>query len=172
MALDSEDVIRALDGLRDKKLAWEATSASTRVPKYKHRIDETLGLSGVQSAILCELLVRGPQTAGELRTRASRLLDVGSRDDVSALLSSLSEREDGPLVVLLPREPGKRESRYAHLLCGTPDMEAPAPPPEPARVAVHETDTRVQRIEGRVEKLETAFEDLRQRLDSFMHQFE
>lgn len=172
MALDSADVIRALDGLRDRKLAWEATSASTRVPKYKHRIDETLNLSKTQSAILCELLVRGPQTIGGLRTHSSRLLDIGPLDDVSALVTSLAEMEPGPLVVLLPREPGKREPRYAHLLCGTPDLDTPEPPPEPARVAVREADTRLQQLEERVEQMETAFEQLQQRLDSFMRQFE
>ena len=173
MAMDNADVIRALDGLRDKKLAWEATSASTRVPKYQHRFTERFSTSEARTALLCELLLRGPQTVGELRTHASRLAPLGSLEDVSSQLVALASLDEGPMVLLLPREPGKREPRYTHLLCGQPDVqELAAAPPEPARVTVRETDARLDHIEDKIGKLEASFQELQGRFDGFIRQFE
>lgn len=174
MSLDSTEVVRALDGLRDKKLAWEGTSSASRVPKYRHRFDERFGTTEEETVLLCELLLRGPQTPGELRTHASRLTAC-TVESVTAALDRLGDREDFPFVVLLPREPGKRERRYAHRLCGDPVPAtadaAPASAPEPARVAVREADDRIASLDGRLETVEAAVAALRERLDAFIDEF-
>lgn len=123
--LDEGAVQQLLDGLNRKYLVSEASGYGSRVTKYRHRFCNTeygtLKFSPQELGIICELLLRGPQTPGELRSRASRLCPLKDVADVEAVLDSLSRREDGPYVARLPREPGKRESRYAHLFSGEVD---------------------------------------------------
>ena len=125
--LDEATVQQTLDGLIKKHLVSEKTGFGSRVTKYQHRFCNTafgaLTLSAQELAIIAELLLRGPQTPGELRTRAGRLGKFNDVHEVDAALRSLIEREDGPFVVQLPREAGRRESRYAHLLSG--EVQAP-----------------------------------------------
>lgn len=108
-----------LDGLNKKYLVSEETGYGSRVAKYRHRFCNTeygtLKFTPQELGILCELLLRGPQTPGELRSRASRLCPLKDVSEVETALIALAQREDGPFVVRLPRESGKRESRYAHL---------------------------------------------------------
>lgn len=123
MNLDEDDVRQALHGLEAKQLAGRARSADGRVTKYEHWLGEAFNFSRAETALICVLLLRGPQTPGELRGRTERLHEFVEIGDVAAGLQKLMEREP-PLVALLPRQPGARESRYAHLLCGPADIAA------------------------------------------------
>lgn len=122
LELDETSVQHTVDQLIRKYLVSEQTGYGSRVTKYQHRFCNTeygaLKFSPQELGILCELLLRGPQTPGELRSRASRLCPLKDVTEVDAALNALSAREDGPFVVRLPREAGKRESRYAHLFSG------------------------------------------------------
>ncbi|MEP1447489.1 MAG: DUF480 domain-containing protein [Paraglaciecola sp.] len=122
MNLSESDVQNVLDELREKKLILEHTGTGSRVVKYKHRFCNTefsdLKFSRQQLAIICVLLLRGPQTPGELRTRSNRLADFENVDEVETTLNKLHDLNDQQLVVKLEREPGKRDSRYAHLFSG------------------------------------------------------
>jgi uncharacterized protein YceH (UPF0502 family) len=170
--LNERTVQDTLDALARKHLVMERSGFGSRVPKYQHRFCNTgfgsLEFSPQETAILCELLLRGPQTPGELRSRASRMAEIREVGEVEAALSRLAAREDGPFVVRLAREPGRRESRFAHLLGGTPegipDSSAPADtsaeaPPDRRAVASHEgSETHLQ---DRVAVLERLVEELR-----------
>src|SRR3569833_2715030 len=122
LELDERTVQQTLDGLGRKHLVVERSGFGSRVPKYQHRLCNTeygtLKLDPLELAVVCELLLRGPQTPGELRSRAARMAPFSDVSEVAAALTRLSEREDGPFVVRLTREPGRRESRYAHLFSG------------------------------------------------------
>lgn len=127
MELDEATVQQTVDGLVKKGLVSEKGGFGSRVVKYKHRFCNTefgsLKFSAQELGIVCVLLLRGPQTPGELRTRTNRLCTFADMQEVEATLKRLAEREDGPFVVKLPREPGMRESRYAHLFSG--EVQAP-----------------------------------------------
>ena len=121
---DEDTVSEGIDRLRSKRLAGVLTGGGNRVPKYSHRLQEVLNLGRREVAVLCELMVRGPQTAGELRDRAARMHKFSDTDEVLSSLSRLQEHPAGPLVVLLPRQSGQKEARFAHLLSGEPDLTA------------------------------------------------
>jgi uncharacterized protein YceH (UPF0502 family) len=120
--LEERVVQQTVDGLGRRHFVVEKSGFGSRVPKYQHRFCNTeygtLKLDPLELAIVCELLVRGPQTPGELRTRAARMAPVGDVSEVEAALTRLGEREDGPFVVQLAREAGRRDSRWAHLFSG------------------------------------------------------
>lgn len=120
--LEESAVQRVVDGLVRKHMVIERAGHGSRVPKYQHVFCNTefgsLKFTPLEVAIVCELLVRGPQTPGELRTRASRMCEVSDVSQVEATLQSLVARPDGPFVTRLAREVGRRDSRYAHLFCG------------------------------------------------------
>ena len=122
MDLDEATVQKTLDALSKKHFVMEKSGFGSRVPKYQHRFCNTefgtLKLDPQELAIVCELLVRGPQTPGELRTRASRMAPFAETSEVEAALSRLAQRADGPFVVRLAREPNRRDSRWAHLFSG------------------------------------------------------
>jgi uncharacterized protein YceH (UPF0502 family) len=122
MDLEEPAVQQILDSLSKKHLVMEKSGFGSRVPKYQHRFCNTefgtLKLDPRELAIVCELFVRGPQTPGELRTRASRMAPFGETSDVEAALTRLRDRPDGPFVVQLAREPNRRDSRWAHLFSG------------------------------------------------------
>jgi uncharacterized protein YceH (UPF0502 family) len=122
MDLDEQTVQKTLDGLSKKHFVMEKSGFGSRVPKYQHRFCNTefgsLKLDPQELAIVCELLVRGPQTPGELRTRASRMAPFAETSEVETALTKLAERPDGPFVVRLAREPNRRDSRWAHLFSG------------------------------------------------------
>lgn len=127
MNLSESDVQNVLDELRDKKLIFEHTGTGSRVVKYKHRFCNTefsdLKFSRQQLAIICVMLLRGPQTPGELRTRTSRLAEFDNIDEIEATLNKLHELNGEQLVVKLDREPGKRDARYAHLFSGEDGLQ-------------------------------------------------
>lgn len=124
MNLNEEDVRQAMHGLERKQLAGAARSAEGRVTKYEHWLGEAFNFSRAESALVCVLLLRGPLTPGELRGRTERIHSFSEIADVLAALQKLMERTP-PLAVVLPRQPGTKESRYAHLLCGPAESTPP-----------------------------------------------
>ena len=117
MTLDEDAVRDALAGLQEYRLAGPASGADSRVQKYEHRMQEVFNFDRRETAVLTVLLLRGPQTPGELRGRTERMYRFDTLDDVQAALQKLMQRNP-PLTAILPRQPGSRESRYAHLLSG------------------------------------------------------
>jgi hypothetical protein len=159
---DEATVERALESLRDKGLLLAISGAGSRVPKYGHRISEKLNLGRRELAILCELMLRGPQTLGELRSRCERMHRF---DDVSELETVLERQAE--LVTKLPRRPGEKEARFAHLLSGPPATDVgETEPAAPAR-----TD-RIGVLEGEVARLRAEVEDLKREFAGFRKQFE
>ena len=172
MSLAEEDVVRALDSLRFKQLAVVSADGG-RVPKYRHLLAEKMGLVATEQAILCELLVRGPQTVGELRTRGERMHPFGDLAAVEEVLKELMEREQ-PFVTLLPRQPGRKEGRYAQLFSGIPEVtEEPSEGrPEAARQRVLAENERIAKLEEEVAALRSEVTLLQQQMAEFRAQFE
>jgi uncharacterized protein YceH (UPF0502 family) len=158
-----------VDGLIRRQVILEKSGFGSRVPKYHQLFCNTqfgsLKFSPAQTAIVCELLLRGPQTPGELRTHAGRLATVNGLDEVENALQDLETRPEGPFVVKLPREPGRRESRYAQLFTGPIDVAAmeAAQATMPSMTAARAGDPS---LPTRVEALEAAVADLRAELDA------
>jgi uncharacterized protein YceH (UPF0502 family) len=165
MELDEAQVQDVVDGLVKKHLVSEKTAFGSRVTKYRHRFCNTefgsLTFSPQELGILCVLLLRGAQTPGELRTRTSRLCHFDDVNEVEAALERLMEREDGPFVARLPREPGKREARYVQLFSEEPQLTE-----SPAGQDVTAADAeRIDRLEQQVDELFRELGRLRERLD-------
>ena len=150
---DEASVARAVDSLREKKLVHFVDRSESRVTKYRHVLYEAMSLSRPAIAVMCVLMLRGPQTVGEIRTRTNRLYDFASLEQVETTLNALMSGES-PFIVRLPRQTGQKEVRYAHLLCGEVTLTEPGP----------ELD--------RLGKLEKEVEDLKKQFDEFRKQFE
>jgi uncharacterized protein YceH (UPF0502 family) len=165
---DEATVRDAIQRLRAKALAIETTGAGHRVPKYSQRLTEALNLGRREQALLCELMVRGPQTLGELRSRAERMHAFSDLEEVEATLRRLAEFEGRPLVTELPRQPGTKENRFAQLLSGDVHVEAAR---MPAAVEGGGTgETRAPSLE-RLSALEEQLQQLRRELDHLKQQF-
>ena len=171
MNLDEETARGALDGLNGKNLAGAGGSADSRVTKYEHRLQEAFNFSRPEIAVLCVLLLRGPQTPGELRGRTERMYHFQDLDDVHSALQHLLKREP-PLAKVLPRQPGTKEVRYAHLLSGDVEACEPEPAPEAAPSFVSPDTERIARLECEVAALQTEIATLKQQLAEFRKQFE
>ena len=177
MALDEADVTRALEGLRMKRLGSVYHGSESRVARYKHTLNDAILLTPAETALLCVLMLRGPQTVGELRTRSERLFAFDSLPEVEETLNTLATRAADPLVAKLPRQPGTKESRYAHVLGGpvestaalAPETSVPRAPASPApatdavRVALLEADLAAVRRE--VAALQEEFAQFRKQLE-------
>jgi uncharacterized protein YceH (UPF0502 family) len=177
VSYDERTVAHALETLREKNLAYVFYGSDSRVPKYKHVCVENLHLKPPELAAMCVLMLRGPQTVGEIRGRTGRLYNFADLSEVEATLEGLATREDLPLVTKLPRQPGRKDSRYAHLLAGAPPVEeSPSPRPEPrpeaATLEVRAERERVARLESEVEALRGEVDALRRQFDDFKKQFE
>jgi uncharacterized protein YceH (UPF0502 family) len=172
MSLEETEVVRALDALRFKQLALVSAEGG-RVAKYRHILAEKLRLSPAELALLAELLLRGPQTVGELRTRAERMHRFQDLVGVEAVLEEMMSRTP-PLVGRLPRQPGRKEQRHAHLLSGEPVQNADedAPPPEAARLKVMAADERTAKLEEEVAALRGEVAGLRRLVEELKAQFE
>jgi uncharacterized protein len=171
LELEERIVQHTVDDLGRKHLVVEKSGFGSRVPKYQHRFCNTeygtLKLDPQELAIVCELLLRGPQTPGELRSRAARMADFSDVSEVEAALTRLSDREDGPFVTRLAREPGRRDSRYAHLFSGPVEGGGAERHPDDARAdAGHAAGGRATATAGELRSAmatpETAFPDMRQ----------
>jgi uncharacterized protein len=171
MNLEEGAVRDALDGLHARGVAGPASGAESRVTKYEHRLQETFNFSRGETAVLCVLLLRGPQTPGELRGRTDRLHHFEDLDAVQSSLQKLMQREP-PLVVVLPRQPGTKESRYAHLLSGEVKAGELPLPGMVAALSSSADQERVSRLEEAVAALKNEINELKQQLAEFRKQFE
>jgi uncharacterized protein YceH (UPF0502 family) len=170
MSLDDQAVRSAIDSLQAKRLAGPTSSADSRVPKFEHRLQEVLNLTRGETAILCVLLLRGPQTPGELRGRTERMFRFEELSDVQATLQRMNEH-DPPLVKALPRQPGTKELRYMHLLAG--DVAAWEPETvSNASTAVSGDGDRIAQLESEIADLRRELADLKQIVEAFRKQFE
>jgi uncharacterized protein YceH (UPF0502 family) len=165
--LDEEDVRQALHGLENKGLAGRARSSEGRVMKYEHWLGEAFNFSRAEQALLCVLVLRGPQTPGELRGRTGRMHPFDEIADVLAGLDKLMQREP-PLAAMLPRQPGTKESRYAHLLSGPVESIAFAAAEPGASPDISERDERIAQLEADVAELKQEVAELRQKIDSLL----
>jgi uncharacterized protein YceH (UPF0502 family) len=167
MDLDEDDARQSLHGLQDQRLAGPARGADSRVTKYEHWLGEAFNFSRAETALLCVLLLRGPQTPGELRGRTERMHRFDEISDVLAGLQKLMEREPA-LVAVLPRQPGTKEARYAHLLSGAvqiaPNPETTLPSNEGAA-----PDDRVAQLESAVAGLRQEIAALKLKIDSLFN---
>lgn len=172
MEVAEKDVVRALDSLRFKGFAMQSGEGS-RVPKYAHALATKLHLDLRELAVLAELLLRGAQTMGELRSRASRMQPFAELADIEDSLRELSEHQP-PLAVQLPRQPGRKENRYTHLLAGEPVLEAEEhrSPAEAARRQVMAEEERIARVEEEISGLREEVAELRKQIAEFRSQFE
>ncbi len=170
MSLGETEILSAVDSLRDKNLVYLYYGSSSRTVKYKHMLPNVFEIEAPAVAILTLLLLRGPQTAGEMRGRADRLYEFSGIGEVQETLDELARRDD-PLVVKLERQPGQKESRYAHLLSGPVAAEAIS--------QMHQTpagnapsDDRIGKLETEVERLSAELAEFRSAFDEFRKQFD
>jgi uncharacterized protein YceH (UPF0502 family) len=171
MNLDEATVRRALHSLDGESLVRSVSASDSRVTKYEHRLQEAFNFYRHEVAILCVLLLRGPQTPGELRGRAERMHPF---DDLSAVQSSLQHlmKREPPLVKVLPRQPGTKEARYAHLLSGDVEAFEPKPEVEASATTSSADGERIGRLEEEIALLHKEVAGLKQQLADFRKQFE
>jgi uncharacterized protein YceH (UPF0502 family) len=171
MQLDEDAVRGALEGLQQQRMAGPARGADSRVTKYEQRLQEVFNFTRPEIAVLCVLLLRGPQTPGELRGRGERLHRFETLEDVQSALQKLMQREP-PLAKVLRRQPGTKESRYAHLLAGDV-VEAEVPVQAGVAVERNPADAeRIERLEEEVAELRREVSDVKDQLERFRRQFE
>ncbi|MGD9843285.1 MAG: YceH family protein [Steroidobacteraceae bacterium] len=167
--LDEHTVQQALGVLIHKHLILDRSGFGSRVPKYQHRLCNTgfgsLEFTAVETAILCELLIRGPQTPSELRTRAARMADIKEISEVETALNNLATKTEGPFVVRLPRQANRRDACYAHLLCG----EVVAAESEPDISTTTTSELRASSSLARIEQLQLQVADLQRELAALKH---
>ena len=169
----SEDqVSQALESLREKNLTYVFYGSTSRVPKYKHVMPEVLHLTNAETAVLSALMLRGPQTPGELRGNASRLHEFHSLEEIEQTLNDLLSRDGEPFVARLPRQAGQKEVRFAHLLSGEVEVEDIPESAAPRRAPAASQPDRLAKLEEEVTSLKSQVQDLQQQFDSFKKQFE
>ena len=167
------EVEQALDSLRDRNLAYVFHGSTSRVPKFKHVAPENLQLNPAELAVMCVLMLSGPQTMGEIRTRGSRMYDFSGLEEVEQTLHSLSTRESEPLVTKLARQPGQKDARFAHLLSGLPNLEIAAEASAPVRTTHRVSDSeRISKLEEQVNALTERVDGLSEQFEQFKKQFE
>jgi uncharacterized protein YceH (UPF0502 family) len=166
MSLDEDAVRRALDGLHAQNLAGPAGGADSRVTKYEHRLQEVFNFNRAETAIVCVLLLRGPQTPGELRGRAERMHRFEALDEVQSTLQRLMQREP-PIAKALPRQPGTKETRYMHLLSGDIEDLGVARAASSAIGSHTDDNEALMRLEGEVQELRREIADLKQQFEAF-----
>ena len=167
VAFDETTVIRALDSLREKQLA--VLSTSSRVPKYAEVFAGNRNLVAREIALIMVLLLRGPQTVGELRGRTERAYKFENLAEVEA---TLDELEESGYVTKLPRMAGRKESRYAHSLAGDVQVEEIPPRPEPAAIVVRAENERIAALEEEIQRLRQEFTTLQSEFEKFKKEFE
>lgn len=170
VSYDQETVVYALNGLQERNLARQSNIG--RVPKYEQVFSKDLNLLPREKAIICILLVRGPQTIGEIRSRTERMYAFQNIDEVQETISNLENT--GGLLSKLPRQPGRKESRYAHLLSGEPQetIIKIAPRPEAATVIVRKEHKRIEELEEQIDKLRWELQTLQLEFVNFKSQFD
>jgi uncharacterized protein YceH (UPF0502 family) len=169
VSFDEETVLYALNGLKESKMVRQ--SNISRVPKFEQIFSNELNLLPREKAIICILMLRGPQTPGEIRNRTERLYSFSSLDEVQETLSTL---EDTGLVSKLPRQPGRKESRYSHLLSGKPEASFVDLPShrETETVIVRKENDRSVELQEQIDSLRQELHDLKREFEKFKSQFE
>jgi uncharacterized protein len=162
----------AIESLRAKNLVYVFYGSTSRVPKYKHMMPEVFELNPQELAILCVLMLRGHQTIGELRSRAERLYNFSSLQEVEEALNSLAAKEPDSLVLKLPRQPGQKETRYAHLLSGEIDFSHFSEAEQTEATEQYSRRDRILALEQEVESLRAEVGAMRQEFAEFKKQFE
>jgi len=173
VSYEETTVVRGLDGLQAKGLSEKIYKADSRVPKYQHVFEGKLDLSKQEVAVMCVLMLRGPQTTGEIRGRAERMYKFGDLNEVEEVLNALMEKAE-PMVVRLPRQAGRKERRYMHLLAGEPDLEDIEKPrsEEAATIQVRSENERIDKLEAELSALHAEFDKLKNEFNDLRSQFE
>ena len=167
------EVAQALETLREKNLTYVFHGSTSRVPKYKHVMPEVMHLNPPETAVMCVLMLRGPQTIGELRGHGGRLHTFTSLEEVDSTVNALTTHDPDPMVVRLPRQPGQKEARFAHLLSGTPAEEIASEAPAARPVLPRQSDRdRIEQLEETVTALKDEVQTLKQQFAEFKKQFE
>ena len=171
---DETTVLRAIDSLKERNLVYFFFGSGSRAAKYKHLMREVFELDEPQVALMCVLMLRGAQTLGELRERTGRLYEFSDFGEVETALNGLITNDVQPLVVRLPRQPGQKEARFAHLLAG--EITIPAATENPTlleQAAANPAQTeKIEKLEQKVESLAGELENLKQMFEEFRKQFE
>jgi len=166
------EVAHALETLREKNLTYVYHGSTSRVPKYKHVMPEVMHLSPPETALMCVLMLRGPQTVGEMRGNAARLHEFSGLEEVEETLNSLISREPESLVVRLPRQPGQKEARVAHLLSGPPSEDVMSEATVPRATSRQNDRERIESLEQNLTALSEEVQTLKQQFAEFKKQFE
>jgi len=169
-SLAESEVEDALYTLREKNLAYVFHGSTSRVPKYKHVAPEVLHVTPPELAAMCVLMLSGPQTVGEIRTRGHRLYEFSGLEEVDETLRALKTKDE-PMVMSLPRQPGQKEARFAHLLSGEPEIEISEAGAEKHPRRAGDPD-RVTKLEEQVQTLAQQVENLTTQFEEFKKQFE
>jgi uncharacterized protein YceH (UPF0502 family) len=169
MNLNDTDVLSAIDTLRDRNLVYLYYGTGSRTVKYKHMLAGVYELDEAGVAVMAVLMLRGPQTIGELRERTGRLYEFSGLGEVQETLDLLSRRDE-PLVIKLERQAGQKEARFAHLLAGPVQMAAAAPSTATQELASG-GDPRIEQLENRISQLQAELNEFRERFDEFRAQF-
>jgi uncharacterized protein len=169
VSYDDRTVEQGLDRLREKKLGMLVHTAGARVPKYRHTLLDAYNLDAREVAVLCVLMLRGPQTPGELRSRTGRMCDPMTLSEVEKSLEQLTCGQD-PLVRVIPARPGQKEKRYVQLLSGEPELEVPVAAPVAATESLSEK-SRLDTLENEVSTLKSELHALREELAEFKKLF-
>lgn len=170
VSYDERIVTEVLERLRDRNIVYVFYGSTSRVPKYKHMLPTIYELEPAEVAVICVMLLRGPQTLGELRTRTERLHDFGGLGEIQETLDGLMRRED-PLVMKLDRLAGQKEARFGHLISGPIDVEALAASRPAAQTRsggserIFELEEEVKTLREEVETLKTTFEEFRKQFE-------
>jgi uncharacterized protein YceH (UPF0502 family) len=172
---DEETILESIEDLRKARLVFRVDVAGSRTAKFRHNIDELLGLGKDAKALLTVLLLRGPQTLGELRTRCERMHAFATTEEVESTLQSIADEVDRPLWTKLPRSPGKKEERYQHLFSGPPgpsqETDRSNASDEAVTGPISTRDARIQNLEDTVNTLQRELDNLKSTFDDFRQQF-
>ena len=167
---DEGTVAHAIETLRVRSLVRAIQQSGSRVTKFRHLLGETMGLTTRYTAVLGVLMLRGPQTLAEIKTRTSRSVEFATLEEVESVLDGMIDRQPTPLVVRLPRQPGQKELRYGHLLAG--EVTYDASEAASSREEPHARSDRIAALEAAVSELRNELADVRAQLDAFRKQFE
>ncbi len=172
VSYDETAVVRGLDDLSEKGFAKRVSAVGSRVPKYQHTFLDKFDLGKREVAVLCELMLRGPQTSGEIRTHAERMYEFKGLEEVDEILQGLMEHGE-PLVVKLPRQAGRKEQRYAHLFSGKPEIQGTgqAALVEAADMQVRAENERIAKLEEELAMLRKEFDEMKLAFNELKSQF-
>ena len=168
VTFDESLIEKTLDKLREKSLASRITGSDIRVPKYRQVFTEVMNFSPEEVAVMCVLMLRGPQTPGEIKSRSGRMFNFESLAQLDAVLQNLMNKEKS-LVMKLPRQTGMKESRYIHLLSGEGEIETPG---NQKVETTSNDDDRIMNLEAELESLRNEVNELKEQFEKFKHQFE